>query len=443
MWTVQEVTLANGASDNNVILLCGKETFTWATLFVAVDRLKASGYNDDYGDAIKLQNHILTMVMGKRVPSIKAVLDSKADSAKNVRGGDVIACQILWLTRRKAATDPKDKVYALHGLFRELEIAIPDPDYKKTVQEIYCEAAAACLRHDKEKKFLLLTMAPTLNRMPGLPSWVPDWSDKGWNHDSGLAIANDRVHATDSSEFSMEISADNQRLTMPGKIIDSIVTCGETLSEDILEAFKDISRSPPRNLAVDDRYRSVHRVFQTFKNWVEINRRNSSYPTGEPIESVLRKTLLQNSINTDDLIIDTWYKIMTASDTEVLKIALQRLGKSQIDDPETLNTILERVPEEMRSFFAIFSEGSSDFHTNAYSFSRDRTFFLTEKGFVGTAPGLIQTGDTIALFSGVKVPLILRADGDNYQLVAHGYVHGVTQGLAWDSGNGLSNITLV
>src|SRR5436305_7695049 len=57
-------------------------------------------------------------------------------------------------------------------------------------------------------------------------------------------------------------------------------------------------------------------------------------------------------------------------------------------------------------------------------YCRGRTFFVTENGFMGTAPDLIQADDLIALFSGVEMPMAVRAIGGHYHLVTHAYVHG-------------------
>jgi hypothetical protein len=63
---------------------------------------------------------------------------------------------------------------------------------------------------------------------------------------------------------------------------------------------------------------------------------------------------------------------------------------------------------------------------------------------MGTAPGDIQAGDKIVLFSGVDLPLLPRKIRDDYLLVAHAYVHGIRGGELWtEDENDLSDITLV
>jgi hypothetical protein len=166
MWTVQEVALAKAG---RIRVLCGNESVHIVSVMLAVDNLKANHYTEEFIDAIVLARDTMTMISAKRFPHLNATLDSKASSG-GVKNSVPLACQILWRSRRKGSGDPKDKVFALYSIFHELEILFPAPDYNKSVQDIYSEAAAACLNHDKENKYLLLAMAPTLHRMGGLPS---------------------------------------------------------------------------------------------------------------------------------------------------------------------------------------------------------------------------------------------------------------------------------
>ncbi|KAF4339010.1 heterokaryon incompatibility het-6 [Fusarium beomiforme] len=78
-------------------------------------------------------------------------------------------------TRECDASDPRDKIFALLGLWKE----DMDPDYTLSPQEVYTGLAASLVTdRDKEVAGRLLDMASHGRSMPGLPSWVPDWSQK-------------------------------------------------------------------------------------------------------------------------------------------------------------------------------------------------------------------------------------------------------------------------
>lgn len=57
--------------------------------------------------------------------------------------------------------------------------------------------------------------------------------------------------------------------------------------------------------------------------------------------------------------------------------------------------------------------------------------FISADGRVGLRPGDMHPGDTVAIFDGVDVPLVLRqadAGGKLYQLLGEAYVHGIMDG---------------
>ncbi|KAF5624776.1 heterokaryon incompatibility het-6 [Fusarium sp. NRRL 25303] len=78
-------------------------------------------------------------------------------------------------TRNCNASDPRDKIFALLGLWEEPI----EPDYTLSPQAVYTGLASTLIR-DKNWKVAaqLLDMASDDRSMLGLPSWVPDWSQK-------------------------------------------------------------------------------------------------------------------------------------------------------------------------------------------------------------------------------------------------------------------------
>jgi hypothetical protein len=64
--------------------------------------------------------------------------------------------------------------------------------------------------------------------------------------------------------------------------------------------------------------------------------------------------------------------------------------------------------------------------------ARERRFIITEKGFYGLGPQLVQKRDVVAVIPGLKVPYVLRPAADRYKLVGAAYVHGVMRGEVLD-----------
>lgn len=81
------------------------------------------------------------------------------------------------------ATDPRDQVYALLPLLMGDLLAqgrhkpFITPDYSRTTTEVYTDLACKFLSTPGIGLGVLQTVFPSSN-IPGLPSWVPDWSTK-------------------------------------------------------------------------------------------------------------------------------------------------------------------------------------------------------------------------------------------------------------------------
>lgn len=62
-----------------------------------------------------------------------------------------------------------------------------------------------------------------------------------------------------------------------------------------------------------------------------------------------------------------------------------------------------------------------------------RIFFVTDSGYMGFGPQGIQRGDTICVFLGCDVPLILRKIHEHYVLRGECFVLGLMDGEAMDA----------
>ncbi|KAH7224386.1 uncharacterized protein BKA55DRAFT_545969 [Fusarium redolens] len=82
---------------------------------------------------------------------------------------------LLGDTRDCNASDPRDKIFALLGLWK----SPLEPDYKLSPQAVYTGLASSLVTDENhEVAGRLLDMATHGRSMIGLPSWVPDWSVK-------------------------------------------------------------------------------------------------------------------------------------------------------------------------------------------------------------------------------------------------------------------------
>ncbi|KAJ4295016.1 hypothetical protein N0V90_007024 [Kalmusia sp. IMI 367209] len=140
---------------------------------------------------------------------------------------------MLLLTQHLHATDPRDKIFAFHGLLKALGAKLPAPDYTKPVQQVYREAAAVAIRHDNSLH--ILSSITGENSLKGLPSWVPDWSNSlpiteiaRWDdHDMTKHVW---------PGYLFHISDDAKALTLRGREVDTIKMVSLAFPHRFLEA---------------------------------------------------------------------------------------------------------------------------------------------------------------------------------------------------------------
>jgi hypothetical protein len=444
VWTVQEVTLP---LVENVIVHCGSITLPWIYLLMAVNYLKISKYRWGlWEEATYLQKRIGGLLMDKRQPGLRGIFDSEPKNVNPYQG----ILQILASAREKKATEPKDKIFGLFGVMKELGFDLPLPDYQKSLEKVYTEAAVACINHDR--CLHILFEAPSDNRRSGLPSWVPDWTDVGWkSSDSRKAMLGKGFQAAGSASPQWSFSPDQQRLLLSGRVVDSIHHRGPPLELDG-EFDRDWLRIGSGKLRIPEFLRMIHPAFSLLRRWVGISSQYREYPTGETVEMALQRTLVDGEVKEtsdpqNESAFDAWHDIMKSSDTDVLTTLVPKVQTVPPHSAEAPIVSNEgsgaQFPTEWQSFLALTTGPASSHHFSVLRHARSKCFFSTANGYFGTAAGLVQQGDKIAVLAGLKTPVVLRKVNLAYRFVTHTYVHGIMSGEAWPANTGIGEIILI
>ncbi|KAK3683276.1 hypothetical protein LTR37_020389 [Vermiconidia calcicola] len=473
MWTVQEVALARG---NNVIIYNGpdpSEQLPWNTMLAAIDSLMVCHYPwVNLSRTVKLHKLLLEMVIMERWPTMKEVYDLKP--------GDLVRHPMVWPiivdSREKGATDVRDKVFALYGVFQELKIArtLPAPDYSKSTEDVYRELTIACIESDRNLTVLFDAPSDRRHLRPHLASWVPDWSDSGWrgkgSTDCRIALTRDRFCAAGPTDPEWCFSKDGHRLQLRGKFIDEVILCGTPfcclVDAHTLANIRDY-RDPSTNSNAKEEYLSgLRQLYDSLTSWVSVCAWYDRYPaTGETAREAFCRTLTQDFSIAEDVtpehyqqVSAAWFDIMASANPDV-EVFRARYG-SELDDA-TIERVIEMCPPDAVSFSAFTMKSGGEFHSAAKLWSNRRGFYVTADGRMGTAPArtevlrdgssravnLVEAGDLIAVISGMEMPMVLRPLGSEaaadakvvvrhgecvYRLVTHAYVHGIMYGEAWE-----------
>ncbi|KAF2194327.1 hypothetical protein K469DRAFT_689338 [Zopfia rhizophila CBS 207.26] len=407
---------------------------------------------------LKLRQFMIYLV-GRRYAGAKELLDNQPHAKdRNAVHNDPLMFSILTYAREKASGDPRDKVFALCGLLKELEIPFPNPDYSKSVEDVYREAVVASIEYDKN--LYILYHAPSDKRRKGLASWVPDWAEQGFSEEDGrYGLLRSRFAASGSSPHKFEFSQDKTGLVLFGKIIDEVIFCAEPLP-DIDNVSEELRDSEKKRLYVREPNKyleTLHNGFKILKNWVEISQW-ADYPTGESSQNAFQRTVVNDSPDRNERAVQggsflQWYNTVNLEELDFIEHGLRQVNLAD-DVPKQryfreayLRTYKDEVADATLSFLAL--KGPAwNFHIDAMIWSAKKCLFRTENDYIGTAPDplpdRIRPGDKIAIVSGLEMPLLLRAERGGYKLITHVYVHGIMYGEKWpESKSELEEIVLL
>ncbi|KAK0103785.1 hypothetical protein ONS95_005787 [Cadophora gregata] len=147
LWILQEAHLAN----KDALVVCGKDTMLWNSVRKAMFCIRKKPYPSYiYAEFSERLGHILGVFLEKDVYRFCALIDD---------------------TRFCKYTDPRDRVYGILGLLDEKHQLGIEPDYTKTVCEVYKDAA---WKHVESTDTLEILCKVEFHNTEGLPSWAPD-----------------------------------------------------------------------------------------------------------------------------------------------------------------------------------------------------------------------------------------------------------------------------
>jgi len=234
----------------------------------------------------------------------------------------------LRLVRTKLSTDPRDKVYGLYGFFEHKQIlGLPKVDYSKPVQQIYTEITSAVIEFDRSLDILYEVCLQPL--IPGLSSWVPDWS----NAEFIQPILSPTVYAPRTSE--PVYSFRGSKLLISGILVDNIqrvATSTSVCTPDFRRGYSyrmELGNAQERSSAIIE-------LIRTLQEWITIGRQFHTYPTGELPQEAFYQTITQdrNPRASDWTLVNTafekWVSIITETSQTLVLIFRPFIEKSRL-----------------------------------------------------------------------------------------------------------------
>lgn len=300
--------------------------------------------------------------------------------------------EVLLHARSHEASEPRDKVFALYGVFQRFQAYLQAPDYLRAVESIYREASASAIQTDRSLHvFEGLTGVSTYD----LPSWSPDWSD--YQHIA--KVAEWKYHkASGSSEVQPSIQG------------RELFACG---------------------LLVDVVFRE-HITFAATPLLVGAN--TLTEKLAEPLHTRNDVPVHQYLCLLESLFLDIWKQERNPLDLrqDNHRKQVQSEAKGGKQRSMLLGLLGRRVDQHSTEGFLKYS---FTLHTGlCYTLDRKK-LFETQDGRLGIASRSIEIGDSIALIQGCNLPMIVRPDGAKWKLVAPAYIpaDGIMDGKLWKS----------
>jgi hypothetical protein len=353
--------------------------------------------------------------------------------------------------RNMNSTFGVDRVFAFLGnpLARkhgEEELMV-EPDYSKSIQEVYFEMACSLLAHPREAPYLLSFVdhhdnesveGTTLGRDDAFPSWVPRWDKDWWQYPTSPPIFWYRAGGLERS-FNAAVQTDKS-LLLPAIIFDHLVWTSNRLKGDNLALNPD--RWDEDTRAANKPFIDLlfTRVQQAFNKHCHDQYSEVVSTSTKSIEDAFSLTLMRQYPAHKEFNLVEHQRNFKA----YLQAARQLVGKHS-------TSTRKRMRGTVRKWLASsFRSGSSDAfrYESVLPYTYNRRFAITESGRFGLVARLAELNDVCCVCPGMKVPLILRPREDGrYGLVGDSYIHGVMAGEVMEQlGKGkvkLENIVLV
>jgi hypothetical protein len=434
MWCVQEIALGP-----RVRIICGKSTVTLEDLELKLENAEKLTRTMDETVRFKIHKSRLAIHHDLRT-AIQAARFSQAGT--HVPWPPVSV--LLDCARKKGATEAKDKVFALAGIFRLMGVNISPPDYATPTWRIYREATVAAISYDRSLD--VLYQITGLNKIDSLPSWVPDYSITS----VPTAPAHEFSHASSNSQPRWRFDLTTGDLYLSGLIIDSINECSAPL---LSERVKDSPINETKTNAISTS------TLQVFKAWTSTALQLTTYPTRESPTEAFAHTLCTAAIERSNFAIKDftkafpkWLELINGPDpAAILQDTLsdtpsrhfyESLGRS----PEQRVYARELVATGLGTSIGILTTGAERkakcLHYWLYLQCEQKALFVTRNGYLGIGSHSVGVGDLVVLFAGMKVPFVVRRMAVGWKLVSPVHVHGIMQGEWWDTRRELEEFQL-
>lgn len=357
----------------------------------------------------------------------------------------------LWKTSQNTlCSNLRDKVYAFASLVHSDIYKTPStvqdrralqPDYKKSVCEVYCEAAWFTLLTHASLDVLSMAGHMSLNSNHDLPSWVPDLSQspRFLSLNNYLFSLNNYLQCYPGLGW---LASGGARWEIPPPAKRHGRHLGVRVS--VVGRIKDTEYPEPENTS-EEWSHARFRHFLEFSTLLPST--YLSHPDGQSRFEVVWRTIIADAIDGISPASPKYAADFEKFCKEAIEYVLDGIAAGNDDTDLSRTTAAVRDMQRLQDLLASFSqmdiEADEDrnFWYRTFEAMQTRRLFIADTGYVGCGESGLSIGDLIVIVAGSSIPLILRhSSSGRYILIGDAYVHGIMfgehamkPGVEWES----------
>ncbi|KAJ2978524.1 hypothetical protein NUW58_g7465 [Xylaria curta] len=415
IWVVQESFFSAATT-----VFCGEREIAWSTIQESSRVLYQTGLDTLLKAYVRYATQDSLDVGDAKLPDNRLSNQMIFGLLKRDATTPISLAQLLYYSRYFEATNPRDKVYAVLGLWRftrgnrESQVEIW-PDYTKSISEVYIQATVAAIHESGNLDILSLVEGHLGDTATEVPSWVPDYSQGRQVYP--LVELSMSASLSRGSHAGFKKPEDNQTRSLPvdGVEIDRIEEVGPTYG-DVMNEFGLISllnllltyptiQPPTSETPCEAFWRTL--IKNEFHGKQAGKEARAAFPAfvmqriretrhqvqrwkekGEALMAEELKAILQDTERAIETLSSRY------SEEKVIPSLLEIAGMVQVEEGE------EGSPEEQK-----LESGRKDIEESFRVAYFGRRLFRTTKGYFGIASQSVMSGDTVWILRGAKVPL--------------------------------------
>ncbi|KAH8904112.1 hypothetical protein BR93DRAFT_985429 [Coniochaeta sp. PMI_546] len=439
IWVVQESFFSG-----NKEVWCGDRILPWWKLMTAAQLLDEThldtvlkAYLLNMLEKPKFKDSIKTKLFDNRLNNQQIFGKLSKMSAQSLNLG-----QLLYFSRCFNATDPRDHIFAVLGMWDASQICRGTsfhikPDYDSPVADIYVQGTYMAIYEARDLGMLGLVEDSTFRDDPELPSWVPDYR-KGHRmlpltNQVRSGTRSNRWKASDGLSWSRPRTSQWSRtLPVEGLLVDVVDDIGPTYAElDSEFMLKDIL-SLLVNYPLDE-YPS-QRVSPSEAFWRTIIQDTfREEPADNPaardafVAAAVSKMLdLESEIAAAKGALDDPFTNSQGEADHFKSLREQTIKVlSSLSTEPPFDSILEALAMKQRPSLRDKEDFEESFRIAYYG----RRMFRTQKGLFGITAQSLHRGDCVWILAGADTPFVLsKLHDDDWRVVGEAYVFGIMNG---------------